>query len=94
MPVIELPVLNPSGLHARPATVFVETATAFRSRITIENLDRATRAVDAKSILFLLTIGVLRGHRVRITAEGPDADEALAALRDVVEAGLGEPTAG
>ncbi len=94
MPVIELPVLNPSGLHARPATVFVETATAFRSRITIENLDRATRAVDAKSILFLLTIGVLRGHRVRITAEGPDADEALAALRDVVEAGLGEPTTG
>lgn len=94
MPSIELQVLNPSGLHARPATTFVEAAAAFQSRITIENLDRGSRAVDAKSILFLLTIGVLRGHRVRVTAEGPDADAALLALRDLVEGGIGEPATG
>lgn len=94
MPSIELQVLNPSGLHARPASVFVEAAAGFESRITIENLDRGSRAVDAKSILFLLTIGVLRGHRVRITAEGPDADAALVTLRDLVEGGLGEPATG
>lgn len=94
MPSIELQVLNPSGLHARPATMFVEAAAAFQSQITIENLDRGSRAVDAKSILFLLTIGVLRGHRVRVTAEGPDADAALIALRGLVEGGIGEPATG
>ncbi len=86
--------MNPSGLHARPATTFVEAAAGFQSRITIENLDRGSRAVDAKSILFLLTIGVLRGHRVRVTAEGPDAETALVTLRDLVEGGLGEPATG
>jgi phosphotransferase system HPr (HPr) family protein len=94
VPSIELTVANPSGLHARPATLFVETAAGFQSRITVENLDRGSRAVDAKSILFLLTIGVLRGHRIRLTADGSDADEALAALRELVESGLGEPTTG
>lgn len=94
MTSIEIRVTNPSGLHARPATTFVEAAAAFQSRITIENLDRGSRAVDAKSILFLLTIGVLRGHLVRITADGPDEDAAVATLRDLVEAGLGEPSEG
>lgn len=91
MPSIDVEVVNPSGLHARPATTFVEAAAGYQSRITIENLDRGSRAVDAKSILFLLTIGVLKGHRVRITAEGPDADAALSRLRELVESGLGEP---
>jgi len=90
VPSIDVRVRNPSGLHARPATTFTEAAARFESRITIENLDRSSRAVDAKSILFLLTIGVLSGHRVRITADGPDADAALATLRDLIEAGLGE----
>ena len=94
MPSIELQVVNPSGLHARPATTFVEAAARFQSRITIENLDRGSRVVDAKSILFLLTIGVLCGHRVRITAEGPDADAALVELRELVESGLGEAAPG
>ena len=94
MTSIEVRVTNPSGLHARPATTFVEAAAAFQSRITIENLDRGSRAVDAKSILFLLTIGVLRGHLVRITADGPDEDAAVATLRDLVESGLGEPAVG
>ncbi len=94
MPSIELRIQNPSGLHARPATTFVTTAAGFQSRITIENLDRGSRAVDAKSILFLLTIGVLSGHRVRITADGPDEDAALAALRDLVDSGLGEAAEG
>ncbi len=90
MPSIELTVRNPSGLHARPATLFVETASGFASRITVENLDRASRTVDAKSVLLLLTAGVAAGHRIRLTAEGPDADEALATLRAAVESGLGE----
>ena len=91
MASIELLVRNASGLHARPATLFVEAAARYASRITIENLDRGPRAVDAKSVLMLLTIGVTVGHRVRITADGPDADAALAGLRELVESGLGEP---
>jgi phosphotransferase system HPr (HPr) family protein len=90
MPSIELVVGNPSGLHARPATLFTETAAGFRSRITVQNLDRGPAIVDAKSILFLLTLGVLRGNRIRITSDGPDADAALDALAALVRDGLGE----
>ena len=64
MPTIELQVTNPSGIHARPATHFVKIASGFASRITLENLDRASRPVDAKSLLMLLTAGVVAGHRV------------------------------
>jgi phosphotransferase system HPr (HPr) family protein len=94
MPSIELQVHNPSGLHARPAALFVEAASGFASRITVENLDRGSRSVDAKSILFLLTIGVLCGHRIRISSEGPDAEAALEALATLVRDGLGETTGG
>ena len=94
MPTIDLVVHNPSGLHARPATLFVETAASYQSRITVENLDRGSPPVDAKSVLFLLTIGVLRGHRIRITGDGPDAGAALEALATLVREGLGEPAAG
>jgi len=93
MPDIELEVINPSGLHARPATLFTEAAAGFQSRITVENLDRGSKPVDAKSILFVLTIGVLRGHRIRVTAEGPDAAEALDRIAALVRAGLGEASA-
>jgi phosphoenolpyruvate---glycerone phosphotransferase subunit DhaM len=91
MPDIELEVINPSGLHARPAALFTETAAGFQSRITVENLDRGAKPVDAKSILFVLTIGVLRGNRIRVTAEGPDAEMALDAISALVTGGLGEP---
>jgi phosphotransferase system HPr (HPr) family protein len=91
---IEIQVTNPSGLHARPATLFVEAAGRFESRIRIENLDRGSRAVDAKSILMLLTIGVINGQRIRISADGPDADAAVETLRDLVATGLTEATGG
>jgi len=94
MPTIELQIVNPSGLHARAAALFVEAAARFASKITVENVDRGSPAVDAKSILMLLTTGVARGQRIRITAEGPDAGEALASLRGLVESGLGEASAG
>lgn len=94
MATIEVLVTNPSGLHARPATRFVEAAGRFQSRVSVENLDRASRVADAKSILMLLTIGVSSGHRIRITADGPDADAAVETLRELVAAGLGEAPAG
>ena len=91
---IEIQVENPSGLHARPATLFTEAAAGFQSRITVENIDRGSRAVDAKSILMLLTIGVVSGHCIRISADGPDAEAAVETLRELVATGLGEAAEG
>ena len=90
---IELVLSNPSGLHARPATLFTEAATGFASKITVENLSRSKGPVDAKSTLLLLTAGVSRDHRIRLVADGPDEVAAIDALVDLVTSGLGEPSA-
>jgi phosphotransferase system HPr (HPr) family protein len=94
MRTIELTVGNPSGLHARPAALFVRNAATFTSRITVENLDRASAPADAKSILMVLSAGVSRGHRIRITVEGPDEDAAIEALEAFVADGMGEAVEG
>lgn len=73
------------GLHARPAALLVRAANHFSSDIRIENLTRQTPLVNAKSILSLLTLGVEKDHRIRVTAQGPDAAAAVAALRHLVE---------
>jgi phosphocarrier protein FPr len=90
MRTVDLQVVNKSGLHARPANLLVETAAGYQSRITVENLDRGSRAVDAKSILMLLTAGVQRGHRIRLTADGEDEDTAIETLSELIRGGLGE----
>ncbi len=87
---IEVVVSNPSGLHARPATLFTQKAAEFEARITVENLDRGKGPVDAKSILMLLTAGVSRDHRIRLTADGADEDAAIDALAGLIASGLGE----
>lgn len=94
MRTLELTVANRSGLHARPAAAFVEAAAGYASRITLENLDRGGRPVDAKSMIMILTAGVQRGHRIRLTADGADEAEAIAGLGELVAAGLGEGVAG
>lgn len=90
---VELVVRNPSGLHARPATLFTQAAAGFASKVTVENLDRGKGPVDAKSILLLLTAGVSRDHRIRLAADGPDEEAAIEGLTRLIEDGLGEPTA-
>lgn len=86
----ELTVRNPSGLHARPAALFAEAAGEFASQITVRNLTADSHAVDAKSVLMVLTLGVQPGHRIGLEAEGTDAEAAVARLTELVEAGLGE----
>ena len=83
-----LAVRHTSGLHARPAALFVRAASRFISEIRVENLTRRTHPVDAKSILSILTLGVEKGHQIRITAEGDDAAEAIGVLQRFVEADL------
>ncbi len=83
-------IRNPSGLHARPAATFVRAAGRYRSSITIRNVASERPAVDAKSILGVLTLGVERGAEVEISADGEDAEAAIDGLREAIEAGLGE----
>jgi phosphotransferase system HPr (HPr) family protein len=87
---VRLAVRNPSGLHARPAALFVRTAARFGSAIRLRNVSRGGAPADAKSILALMTAGVSSGHEIELTADGDDADAALAALRELVESGIGE----
>ncbi len=83
----ELQIRNRLGLHARAAARFVHTAERFRSRVTA---GREGRVMDGKSILGILLLAASHGTSVEVTVEGPDEDEAMAALRDLVEGGFGE----
>jgi phosphotransferase system HPr (HPr) family protein len=90
----ELNVRNPSGLHARPAAVFVRAACAFQSEIRVANVTTGSAPVTAKSIIGVLGLGVQRGHTIRLELEGEDEGTAAATLRGLVEAGLDELTDG
>ena len=94
MTTTRLTVRNPSGLHARPAALFVRTVGAFRSRVTIANVTAGKGPVDAKSILSVLTLGVGHGTEIEVAAEGDDADDAITAIRTAIDGGLGETLAG
>ena len=83
-------VKNKVGLHARPASLFVQTAAKFSSKIKIKNLTTNGNFVDAKSIIMVLTLGVMKDHEVVIQTEGADADAALGALRALIENNFGE----
>ncbi len=90
---LELDVRNPSGLHARPAAVFVKAACGFTSDVRVTNLTTGSREVPAKSIIGILGLGVEPGHRIRVRIDGPDERRAAGAIRELVETGLGEPVA-
>lgn len=83
----EVELKNHSGLHARPASVFVGEASKFKSDVFIEVNDKR---VNAKSILGLLTLGIGKGTIIKIIAEGPDENNALDTLCELVTSGIGE----
>ncbi len=85
-----IPVKHKVGLHARPASLFVQTAAKFSSKIQVKNLTTNGNFVDAKSIIMVLTLGVMRDHEVVIQADGTDADAALEALKSLIEGNFGE----
>ncbi|MDR1144358.1 MAG: HPr family phosphocarrier protein [Spirochaetaceae bacterium] len=81
---------NASGLHARPGSDFVHAAAKFTSKITIRRLDEEDDPVNAKSIAFVLSLGIGRGIAVELAAEGPDEQQAVDSLVAFIESGLGE----
>ncbi|WMY73871.1 HPr family phosphocarrier protein [Buttiauxella selenatireducens] len=85
-------VHNPHGLHARPSAVLVKTIKQFECQITVENLDADSRTVDAKNLMRVVSLGVKSGHRLRFKTCGPDAHQALEAIGEAIESGLGEVT--
>ena len=94
MSEVTLSIDHPAGLHLRPARMFFQTASGFKSTIYVMNLDRDdTLEVDAKSLFEIMRLGVSRGHHVRVRAEGDDADDAIAALSELVARNFGEPRA-
>lgn len=78
----EMKILNRFGIHARPAALFVKTVSQFQSDITVE---REEMTASGKSIMGLLTLEGYQGSVLKVTAMGPDADEALNALQELVE---------
>jgi phosphocarrier protein len=87
---LEIIVEHEVGLHARPAALFVKAANEFSSDILVENLTSSEDPVNAKSILGILAAGVQKDHQVRIVAEGEDEEQALAALKELIESNFGE----
>jgi phosphocarrier protein len=85
-----LTITNEVGLHARPAATFYKKTREFKSKITIQNLSRPDSKEVPVSPFYLLQIGVSQGHEVRIRAEGDDAAEAIAALKELIESDFGE----
>ncbi|MGB4869643.1 MAG: phosphoenolpyruvate--protein phosphotransferase [Candidatus Promineifilaceae bacterium] len=83
----DLTIHNPTGLHARPAKVFVNTAKQYKSDIRVQH---GAKKANAKSLISMLTLGVECGSEIRLIVDGADEEEALAALVTAVADGLGE----
>jgi len=82
---------NQVGLHARPATFFIQKANEFKASIWIE---RDERKVNAKSLLGVLSLGVVKGGEINLIADGEDEAEAIAALVQLIESNFGESAEG
>lgn len=87
MAEITVKLLNKVGLHARPASQFVQTSARFSSTITVLC---GPRKANAKSILQVLSLGAVGGAAITIQAEGADADAALEALKQLIADKFGE----
>ena len=80
-------VNNAAGLHARPATFFIQKANEFKSTIWVE---KEERRVNAKSLLGVLSLGIVKGTEITLIAEGSDAESAIDAIISLVETNFSE----
>ena len=85
--VKDVTVQNKVGLHARPATFFIQKANEYKSSIWIE---KEERRVNAKSLLGIISLGIIGGTTIRIIADGSDEQDAVEGLVDLVDSGFAE----
>ena len=83
----EVTITNNIGLHARPATFFIQKANTFKSSVWIE---KEERKVNAKSLLGVLSLGIAQGMSIEIVADGSDEVDAVNSLVDLIKTGLAE----
>ncbi|MDR1736375.1 MAG: HPr family phosphocarrier protein [Oscillospiraceae bacterium] len=83
----EATVNNQVGLHARPATFFIQKANEFKSSVWVE---KDERRVNAKSLLGVLSLGIIKGTSINIIADGADEEEAVTALCDLIASNFSE----
>ena len=87
MCVKDVVIQNQVGLHARPATFFIQKANEFKSSIWVE---KDERKVNAKSLLGVLSMGIAKGMTVTLIADGQDEETAINALVELVQTGFAE----
>lgn len=78
----EVTITNDVGLHARPATFFIQKANEYKSSIWVE---REMQRINAKSLLGVLSLGIVKGTTIKIDADGVDEEKAVDALVDLIE---------
>lgn len=83
----EVVVNNQVGLHARPATFFIQKANEYKSGLWVE---KDERRVNAKSLLGVLSLGIVKGTSITLIGDGPDEEEAVNALADLVASNFSE----
>ena len=83
----EVVVKNMEGLHARPATLFIQKANTFKSSVWIENGDRRA---NAKSLLGVLSLGITKGTTIKLIADGTDEEEAVVTLVNLIASNFTE----
>lgn len=83
----EVVIENRNGLHARPAAMFVKISSRYRSEVWVE---KDGERVNGKSIMGLMMLAAGKGSRLMVTAEGSDADKAVAEIKSLVETRFGE----
>ena len=87
MYIKEATVVNQVGLHARPATFFIQKANEFKCSIWVEIEDRR---INAKSLLGVLSLGIVQGTKINIIGDGVDEKEAVDTLCDLIASGFAE----
>ena len=81
----DVTIQNNVGLHARPATFFIQKANSYKASVWVEKDDRR---VNAKSLLGVLSLGIVKGMTVTLIADGTDEAEALEGLSELIETGF------
>lgn len=83
-------IKNEHGLHSRPSAMLVNEVKKYNASVAVQNLDRHSQLVSAKSLMKIVALGVVKGTRLRFVATGDEAQQAIDGIGVVIESGLGE----